>query len=79
MTSPYWVIDLRTRLPEDSWSWVLLALKQDQLVWQSLSNPRVYHRMVNVGSFNPEKWTPAQIGLISLKENINLEDAAIRS
>lgn len=73
MASPSCLIDLKNILPKTSWSQVILALRQDPLIWQALQNPDFRALAISKFGSHPENWTPAHLGLLSLKVDFDLQ------
>jgi tetratricopeptide (TPR) repeat protein len=74
MKSPtHWALDLYSKLPARTWAWVIVAFAQDPNLWDSLSNPDFYRRASGILQENPQKMTPARLGLLSCNPNIELD------
>ena len=68
------IVKLKETLPEDAWSWVIPALRQDPVVWDALQDPdQVDQAARKIGS-NPLRWTPMNIALVCLGMDITVED-----
>jgi tetratricopeptide (TPR) repeat protein len=66
-SSPF-IVRLKSILPEETWPWVISALRKDELVWQSLEEVEFSQRALNQIGANPEDWTPAALALVSLRQ-----------
>jgi tetratricopeptide (TPR) repeat protein len=66
--------ELKKNLPEDSWGWVVRALRQDTLVWDSLENPTLMQQALQRGLNRPEDWSPAALALLSLEYPSSTEE-----
>ena len=53
-------------LPEDTWPWVFPALRQDQVVWDSLQNLDFTTLAIQKIGVETKDWTPANLALIAL-------------
>jgi tetratricopeptide (TPR) repeat protein len=51
---------LKSHLPESNWSWVIPALKHDQIIWGILQDPSFFKTAVDSIS-DPREWTPAHL------------------
>lgn len=61
-------LELKHRLPEDAWSWLLPALRQDHWIWSALEAAQLGWRALE--SLPPElaAWSPAALGLLALED-----------
>ena len=64
---------LKHTIPESSWSWVLAALRQDRVVWESLQSENFYQEALQTIGNNPVEWSPAGLALLAIKRPITLE------
>ena len=62
------VVALKSTLPESTWAWVILAIREDMLVWDSLQEPEFAERALAEIGARPEGWSPASLALISLRQ-----------
>ncbi len=74
MSNPSCLIDLKNTLPKTSWPQVILALRQDALIWQALQNSKFRGLAISKLGSHPENWTPAQLALLTLKIDLALEE-----
>jgi tetratricopeptide (TPR) repeat protein len=65
------ILYLKDTLPEDSWPWVIPALRQDALVWSSLRDLQALKLAIQVIGDQPEGWKPFNLALISLDPKLN--------
>ena len=70
---------LKDSIPEDAWSWVIPALRQDPLTWKSLQDPNLVNKAVKKWGPYPHRWTPMNIALVSLGADIKTEDLNTKS
>jgi tetratricopeptide (TPR) repeat protein len=68
---PSFVVALKTILPEAAWPWVLAALRQDALVWDSLQEPDFSERALAEMGAQPEAWTPAGLAFLALGQPLS--------
>lgn len=68
------LIELKKRLPKEAWSWAFMALRQDDVVWNSLSEAAFARRALDSLGANPARWSPASLALLALGEQIRLEE-----
>ncbi|MBN2548478.1 MAG: tetratricopeptide repeat protein [Anaerolineales bacterium] len=68
------LIQLKKRLPKEAWSWAFMALRQDDVVWNSLSEAAFSRRALETLGANPARWSPASLALLALGEQIRLEE-----
>jgi hypothetical protein len=64
--------NLKTYLSEESAKDVLRALRLDQLVWQTITEPVILEKVIETAKNQPDIWSPASIALISLDCNLSL-------
>ncbi len=62
---------LRSSLPGSNLAFVVSALRQDPVVWESLQDPDLWHLITDQSRQAPEDWSPASLGLLALQ----VEDA----
>ena len=74
MTLPSAIIDLKEFLPEDSWSQVISALRQDSLVWAVVQDSKIRGSAKEKFGPAPEAWSPANLALILLEYNLQASD-----
>lgn len=58
---------LKRKISPEAWPWVLTALWQDPLVWNSLENSELGLRALNALDGSPESWSPARLALLDLQ------------
>jgi tetratricopeptide (TPR) repeat protein len=74
MESPGFIQKLRSILSEDTQPWVIQALRQDQIVWQSIQNEHLYERAFTTCGIDPHSWNPGVLSLLDLDINIPIEE-----
>ncbi len=74
MESPSFIQKLYGILPEETQPWVINALRQDQVVWQSLQDERLSEKALTTCGDHPRSWTPGMLSLLALGINIPVED-----
>jgi tetratricopeptide (TPR) repeat protein len=67
-THPF-ILQIREKLPEADWSWVVSALRQDSLVWESLQDPDFSEKALTTIGKIAQAWAPAHLGLMALEIN----------
>ena len=66
MTEKYsFIASLKSTLPEESWPWVIPALRQDDLIWQSLQDPKFGEQALRHIGSQPDDWSPASLALLA--------------
>jgi tetratricopeptide (TPR) repeat protein len=60
------IVKLHQHIKADDWAWVLVALRQDRLIWQSLESSDLGEKALSAIPSNGEKWTPAALALLAL-------------
>lgn len=69
MNTPF-IAQLKTHLPEQSWPWVLAALRQDKLVWETLNTCGSILQVPSDLDKQPESWNPARIAFLTLGQPV---------
>jgi tetratricopeptide (TPR) repeat protein len=64
MTDLALIVDLKNCFAEDTWSWIIPALRQDKIVWQNLSNPDFGGMARRKFGAQPNNWTPLNLALL---------------
>lgn len=77
MTHPHFIIGLKKKLSQDTWSWVITALRQEPLVWDSLINTDLGMRALTISPAQPESWSPAALALQAIDEPLSLENLRV--
>ncbi|MCJ7701323.1 MAG: tetratricopeptide repeat protein [Anaerolineales bacterium] len=65
---------LKNTLPEETWPWVITALRQDSTVWNSLDDPDFLELAIKTLGSKPQNWSPKNLSLISLDDSLLNED-----
>jgi len=60
------IIYLKETLPEESWPWVIPALRQDSIVWESLQDQDFLKLAIQQIGHLPKRWSPLNLALTSL-------------
>lgn len=66
-TTPF-ALRLKMKFSEEVWPWVVLALRQDSFIWESLANSDFGAKALEVNRSDLEDWSPAALTLQSLRE-----------
>jgi tetratricopeptide (TPR) repeat protein len=74
---PSFVVAFKTALPESSWPWVVAALRQDPLVWDSLQEPDFGEKALAEFGSQPEAWTPAGLAFLALEQPLSAASAPL--
>ena len=70
MTNTYAFLgQLKSILPEDTWPWVIPALRKDSLVWNSLQEPQFLEQAVQHIGSDAQGWSPAALALLALNQD----------
>ena len=69
MTHSSFLIKSRHYFPHRVWHWLILALNNDTIVWDSLGNSEFSDLAFEKLPALPEKWTPASLSLLALGEH----------
>jgi tetratricopeptide (TPR) repeat protein len=59
------IASLKSSIPETSWSWVIPALKHDQVIWESLHDQEFFEKVAKTLT-EPIDWSPHQLAAIRL-------------
>ena len=73
MTHTSFLAGLKRNLPEDVWPWVIPALRQDAVVWNTLDTLFGLHALESAAA-NPSGYSPAALALLALNLPITVED-----
>jgi tetratricopeptide (TPR) repeat protein len=68
---------LKSSLPEQSWPWVIAALRQDELVWETLQTTSSFLQFTSEDSRLPESWNPAHVAFLTLQQTVPPPNAAL--
>ncbi len=66
MTTVSLILKCKDHFPEDSWGWVIPALRQDMVIWKNLNNPEFWGLARNRLENQPQNWSPANLALLAL-------------
>ncbi len=80
MNSSHILVEIKSRLPAADWPWVLVALRQDALVWSALLESNVGERaLAALGerAARAESWAPANLSLLAA--SLEVPDQASKS
>jgi len=69
----HWILGLEKHFAATDWPWVIRALRHDQVVWEALALHGLAKRGLTVLPGNPEQWSPAVLGLLSIDLTAPLE------
>jgi tetratricopeptide (TPR) repeat protein len=68
---------LKLHLPEQSWPWVIAALRQDELVWNTLQTNNSFLQFSTEENQLPENWNPAHVAFLTLQQTVPPPNAAL--
>lgn len=68
------IIELKEFFPEECWSQVIPALRQDSLVWAAVQDGKIRGTAKEKLGSVPEAWSPANLALILLEYNLQASD-----
>jgi tetratricopeptide (TPR) repeat protein len=68
---------LKSHLPEQSWPWVIAALRQDELVWETLQASCTFLQFSTEDNQLPESWNPARVAFLTLQQTVPPPNAAL--
>jgi tetratricopeptide (TPR) repeat protein len=69
MNISFLVEHLRNSLPASSLAFVVSALRQDPILWESLQDPELWNLISARPRPDPEDWSPASLGLLALQDD----------
>ena len=55
---------LKNIFPEDSWSWVITAIRRNPAIWTEFDNPDFSQDLIKDIGAEPQEWTPGRIGAV---------------
>ena len=70
---------IKTILPENTWSWVIAALRQDRLIWDSLQETSFSDLALKQLSSDPTDWSPASLAFLALDLPVNIDLSSLDS
>ena len=74
MSKTTFSLELKKQFPGSDWPWLLLALRQDDLVWRALQDPDfaslAFERLPN----EAHAWSPAALSMLKLEDPPSLSD-----
>jgi tetratricopeptide (TPR) repeat protein len=59
------IVEIKRRLPENSWSWLISALRQDPNIWKSMQG-KLGESALEKFSDRPQAYSPANLSLLAL-------------
>lgn len=68
---------LKSHLPEQTWPWVIAALRHDELVWKTLLENDSILQAPNGARHLPENWSPAWVAFITLGQPVPAPNATL--
>lgn len=63
---------LKQSLPEPAWPWVIMALRQEPIIWESIQDPDFCLRAIPKDASQLEVWSPAALALNYLALPVSL-------
>jgi tetratricopeptide (TPR) repeat protein len=70
MTNTYaFLQQLKSILPEDTWPWIIPALRMDSLIWNCLQAPEFLDQAVEQIGSDPQGWSPSALALLALNQD----------
>lgn len=67
------IVDIKNRFSGEHWPWIIPALRQDRLTWESITNGELGARALQTLGDQPQNWTPASLALLSLNSPVGIE------
>jgi len=64
--SNHWILSLEKHFKPDVWPWLIRTLRHDPIVWDALANQGLARRGLSILPGNPDQWSPAVLGLLSI-------------
>jgi tetratricopeptide (TPR) repeat protein len=71
------ITQLKSNLPEHTWPWVISALRQDELVWETLQANGAILQYPTGKDQDPESWNPARVAFLILQQPVPLPHATL--
>lgn len=68
---------LKSTLPDQSWPWVIAALRQDEQIWVTLQEVDTFTSPPSETEQNPECWNPARIAFMALQHEVPTPASAL--
>ena len=65
-------LEIRKRFQLAEWPWLLLSLRQDEVIWKTLDKTELGPKALDFIPAKPEAWFPAAIALFALDNPISL-------
>jgi len=73
MLKPRFSVRLKRQFPQEVWSWIYLALKQDALVWDSVENTGLGEHALEAFPASPAAWTPGNLAVLVVMGSLPVE------
>ncbi len=73
MLKPRFSVRLKRQFPQEVWSWIYLALKQDALVWDSVENTGLGEQALEAFPASPAAWTPGNLAVLVVMGSLPVE------
>ena len=67
------IVEIKNRFLSEEWPWILLALRQDTVTWESITSSELGSRALQTLGDQPENWSPASLALLSLNSPVGIE------
>ncbi|MFC2042787.1 tetratricopeptide repeat protein [Chloroflexota bacterium] len=74
MKQVFFLTESRKLLSQRSWHWIIVALRQDTVVFKSLMNSDFGKLALETLSAEPEDWSPASLSMLALENPATLAD-----
>jgi len=73
MNSYKFLTEFKTLFNQREWSWLLIALQRDPLVWSTLTETDLGLRALENLPPQPEAWSPAALSLLEIDQSLDLD------
>ncbi len=71
------IVGFKERLDEADWPWVIAALRESNVVWQSLEDLSFAQKALSTFSSQTERWTPGNLALLALDHPFPVDPIAL--
>lgn len=72
MLAHQFIQQLRNQLNEETQPWVIIALRQDQTVWQALLETNLAEKALNLLKDQPMAWSPGMLAILAMDLDLEL-------
>ncbi|MCH7663984.1 MAG: hypothetical protein IH859_08985, partial [Chloroflexi bacterium] len=65
---------LRKAIPESNLSWILSALRQDKIIWDSLQDASFSKKVLEHAASDHSLWSPGSLAILAIEHSISISD-----